>query len=140
MGNGVSHAGGDEEGEAGNLDSFGDLTEVYSNVVLECLLENQRLSQVLCLSHRDLGCPVNPAFPLQVGVTQSLPRSAEIGDDNPLMVVISAPKSALLASKYDQSPAVTLPDLEFTDVQCNGFSIDTHFSSFLFHYYRVTRK
>lgn len=28
----------EEEGEAGNLDSFGDLTEVNTNVVLERLL------------------------------------------------------------------------------------------------------
>lgn len=38
MGNGVSHAA-NEEGEAGTLDSFGDLTEVNTNVVLEHLLE-----------------------------------------------------------------------------------------------------
>lgn len=62
----MSHAASDEEGEAGNLDSFGDLTEVTTNSVLEHLLENLCVSRVLHLSHRDLGCPVNPALPLQV--------------------------------------------------------------------------
>lgn len=59
----MSHAASDEEGEAGNLVSSGDQTEVNTNVVLECLLENLCVSQVLHLSHRDLGCPVNPALP-----------------------------------------------------------------------------
>ena len=39
MGNGVSRAADGEEGEAGTLDSFGGLTEVNANVVLEHLLE-----------------------------------------------------------------------------------------------------
>lgn len=44
MGNGVSHAASDEEGEAGNLDSLGDLTEVTTNTVLERLMK-------ICVSH-----------------------------------------------------------------------------------------
>lgn len=43
------------------MDSFGDLTEVNTNVVLE----NLCVSQDLRLSRRDLGCPVSPALPLQ---------------------------------------------------------------------------
>ena len=62
----MSHASGEEEPAAGSLGSFGDLTEVNTNVVLEHLLENLGVSQDLCLSHSDLGCPVNPALPLQI--------------------------------------------------------------------------
>lgn len=43
------------------MDSFGDLTEVNTNVVLE----NLCVSQDLRLSRRDLGRPVSPALPLQ---------------------------------------------------------------------------
>lgn len=60
-------------------------------------------------------------------LTWSLQKRTEIGDDNLLMEYLSAPKSTLLASKHCQSLPITLPYTEFTDVQCNGFSIDTHF-------------
>lgn len=64
MGSGVSH--GASEKEAGKLESFGDLSEVNTNAAIECLLEKLRVSPVLCLSHRDLSCPVNPVLPLRI--------------------------------------------------------------------------
>lgn len=60
----MSHGG--SEKEAGNLEALGDLPEVNTNVAIEHLLENLCVSLVLCLSHRDLGCPVNPALPLRI--------------------------------------------------------------------------
>lgn len=64
LGSGVSHGGCEKE--AGELESFGDLSEVNTNVATEHLLENPCVSPVLCLSHKDLGCPVNPALPLRI--------------------------------------------------------------------------
>lgn len=60
MGNDVSHAATDEEGEAGNLDSFVDLTEVNTNVMLEYLLENLCVSSSLSFP-RGFGLPSKPS-------------------------------------------------------------------------------
>lgn len=71
LGSGVSHGGGEKE--AGKLESFGDLAEVITDAAIEHLLENLRVSPVLCPSHRDLGCPESPVLPLRTQPTSHHP-------------------------------------------------------------------